>query len=52
MIKGVGGKETLLWILAAALLILAIALYEFRSSLDLRHTDPHAIEEIEKAKQR
>jgi hypothetical protein len=45
-------KAILLWTLAAALLILGIALYRLRLSERQLQVDPHAREEIEKAKER
>jgi hypothetical protein len=47
----VSTKAFLLCILAVALLILAFGLYRFRSSIEPQ-VDPHAAEEIEKAKSR
>jgi hypothetical protein len=45
-------KAILLWILAAALLILGIAFYRLRVSERQLQVEPHAEQEIEKAKQR
>jgi len=42
-------KRTTFWILVAAVIILAYVLYQFRRSSDL-DVEPHALEEIEKAK--
>jgi hypothetical protein len=44
-------KRRLMWIVAAALLVIGFLLYRFRSGNDL-NVDPHAREVIEKAKQR
>ena len=44
-------KSKLLWLIAAAIVILCVAIYRSRtvSNLDV---DPHAAQEIEKAKRR
>jgi len=43
-------KQTTFWLLVAAgVIILAYVLYQFRRSSDL-NVEPHALEEIEKAK--
>jgi hypothetical protein len=42
-------KRTTFWILVAAAIILAYVLYQLRRSSDL-DVEPHALEEIEKAK--
>jgi hypothetical protein len=44
-------KSKLLWLILA-LAILGCALYVYRSSEDRLQIDPHAAEEIEKAKRR
>jgi len=42
-------KQTTFWLLVAGVMILAYVLYQFRRSSDL-NVEPHALEEIEKAK--
>jgi len=42
-------KQTTFWLLVAGVIILAYVLYQFRRSSDL-DVEPHALEEIEKAK--
>lgn len=42
-------KKTILWLLIAGVIIVACVLYQFRRSSDL-NVEPHALEEIEKAK--
>jgi hypothetical protein len=42
-------KQTTFWLFVAGVLILAYVLYQFRRSSDL-NVEPHALEEIEKAK--
>jgi hypothetical protein len=44
-------KRMLLWLAAAAILIIGLLLYRFRLGNDL-NVEPHAREVIEKAKQR
>jgi hypothetical protein len=44
-------KRTLLWLIAAALLVTGFLLYRSRSADNL-NVEPHARETIEKAKQR
>jgi hypothetical protein len=44
-------KRTLLWLIVATLLVIGLALYRSRSGRSL-DVDPHAREEIEKAKRR
>ena len=45
-------KTISLWIVVAALLILGYALYRFRSTMNQLQAEPHAADEIEKAKSR
>jgi hypothetical protein len=42
-------KQTTFWLLVAGVIILAYVFYQFRRSSDL-DVEPHALEEIEKAK--
>jgi len=42
-------KPTTFWLLVAGVIILAYVLFQFRHSSDL-NVEPHALEEIEKAK--
>jgi hypothetical protein len=44
-------NRTLLWLIVAAVLIIGIVVYRSRSGRSLK-VDPHAREEIEKAKRR
>jgi len=44
-------NRTLVWLIVAAVLLIAVLLYRFRSGGRL-NVEPHAREEIEKAKQR
>jgi hypothetical protein len=41
-----------LWWVAAAVLVVAVFLYRSRNSGSVRNVEPHAAEEIEKAKRR
>jgi hypothetical protein len=43
-------KQTTFWLLLAGVIILAYALYQFRHSGSDLNVEPHALEEIEKAK--
>ena len=43
-------KQTTLWLILAGVLILAYAIYQSRRSGDDLNVEPHAAEEIEKAK--
>ena len=43
-------KQTTFWLLLAGVIILAYALYQFRRSTTDLNVEPHALEEIEKAK--
>jgi hypothetical protein len=45
-------KSKLLWLIVGAILILGCALYLYESSRSRLEIDPHAAEEIEKAKRR
>jgi hypothetical protein len=44
-------NRTLLWLIVAAILVIGLVLYRSRSGRNL-DVDPHAREEIEKAKRR
>jgi hypothetical protein len=44
-------NRTLLWLIVAAVLVIGLALYFSRSGRNF-DVDPHALEEIEKAKRR
>jgi hypothetical protein len=44
-------KKTILWLLVAGVVILAYVMYQLRRSSDL-NVEPHALEEIEKARRR
>ena len=43
-------KQTTIWLLLAGVIILAYALYQFRRPTTDLNVEPHALEEIEKAK--
>ncbi len=43
-------KQTTLWLLIAGIILLAYGLYQFRHSSSDLNVEPHAAEEIEKAK--
>jgi len=45
-------KQSTLWLILAGILILAYALYQSRRSDSDLNVEPHAAEEIEKAKRR
>jgi len=45
-------KSKLLWLLVAIAIVLGCALYRYEASKNRLDIDPHAAEEIEKAKRR
>jgi|HubBroStandDraft_6_1064221.scaffolds.fasta_scaffold5041401_1 hypothetical protein len=45
-------KSKLLWLIVAGVIVLGCVLYWSRASKDRLEIDPHAADEIEKAKQR
>jgi len=45
-------NRTLLWLVAAAILFIAVLLFRSYTSRSRLNVDPHAAEEIEKAKRR